>query len=102
MALRTFEVNITREYEYKITLDDERLDAEFMKNFNENMWKVNSLEEHAKFLAEYNSRYADDDFIEGYGEVKIIGVSATTKENEGITINLLSEDWSVYVEEIKP
>ena len=84
MALKTFTVEVTQTVQ--VVLDDENLNDEFNKVFSEVMWDVDSLEDHAKHLAQMEARsmIGFDKFVEGYGSLKEMNcaVKITDKTEE--------------------
>lgn len=69
--MKKFRCTVTRTDEYIIELDEKVLNEEWMENFAAYMYSFNTLEEHAKHIAQLQARLGSDYvFIEGYGYVK--------------------------------
>lgn len=65
--------------EVQVTVDETKFDAEFFRQFDESMFHVGEdLDEHMKNLAEKyvngDAQGWEDDFLEGYGPLKDMGV----------------------------
>lgn len=75
MAIREFSVDVT--LTVLVKLDDEKLNAEFNEEFQKYMWKIDSIEDHAKYLAQLAARGLIEyrNFVEGYGDLKELGCS---------------------------
>lgn len=70
MAIKEFSVEVTQTVLVKI--DDEKLNDEFNEEFQKGMWKIESIECHAKHLAQLEARglIGYNNFVEGYGDIK--------------------------------
>ena len=69
-------VFITQEVE--IDLDESKLTEEMMAEFREHFYQFNTIEDHIKHLAWVALQNGSmPDFVEGYGEVKDFGITAT-------------------------
>lgn len=83
---QTFVVEVTSEVQ--VTLDESRFDAEFMKGFREAFYQFNSIEQHARHLAQMQARGLLDEpqltnkFIEGYGPANDMGIEIVTIDCE--------------------
>lgn len=73
---RTVEVVITVEVE----TDDTQFDKVFMENFSQYFYEFDSIEEHIEYIAQLQARELIDfdDFVEGYGRLKDMGISVKT------------------------
>lgn len=65
--------------EVQVTIDETKFDAEFCRQFDESIFFVgDDLDEHMQNLAEKyvngDAQGWDDDFLEGYGLLKDMGV----------------------------
>lgn len=84
---------ITKTKEVQVTIDETKFDAEFFRQFDESMFYVGEdLDEHMQNLAEKyvngDAQGWEDDFLEGYGPLKDMGVkfkelSSDTEIREG-------------------
>lgn len=81
----TKEISVTQYV--KVTIDESKFTPEFFEEFNKNYFYFGdngddehdrkwALENHCKHLAQLHARgiYDDDDFIEGYGPAKDMGI----------------------------
>jgi hypothetical protein len=62
----------------KVTVDASKFDADFMAEFRRSMYPFRTLDEHIEHLGQMYARgiVTDfDNFIEGYGEIKDMGIS---------------------------
>ena len=64
-----------------VELDESKLNDEFNKEFSSYMWPVDSIEEHAKHIAQLEARglVGPDKFVEGYGDLKEMNCSVSTQ-----------------------
>lgn len=103
---RKFKVQVERNDEYIIELDDEVLNEEWQKHFNRYFYEFDGLEEHAEHLAQHKARF-NQRFIEGYGNVLINGNSAhgTPPEDINLAVNITviseDDDIDVWVSELE-
>lgn len=60
----------------EVEMDAAKFDDKFMKEFRETMYPFKSLNEHACHIAQLFARglITDNDFIEGYGLAKDMGI----------------------------
>ncbi len=74
MAIKKFTVEVLTTVE--VTIDDQKLDQEFMDDFSRYFYELDTLEEHACYLAQLEARemIGWDDFVEGYGDLKELGI----------------------------
>jgi hypothetical protein len=82
---RTFQIAVTQIVE--VQLDASKFDAEFMEEFRESFFNFSSLMEHAEHIAQLHARGIiegehGDEFIEGYGPAKEMGIHARTVSTE--------------------
>lgn len=70
MAIKEFSVEVTQTVLVK--LDDEKINDEFNDEFQQGMWTVHSIEDHARHLAQLEARgmIGYNNFAEGYGDIK--------------------------------
>jgi len=103
---KRFKCTVERTEEYIIEFDDEIINQEWLDEFAETIYKIDSLKEHAEHLAQHRARF-EQNFIEGYGVPLIDGeIPYTIDKNNiqnGINIIIVSEDemCDVDVEEIR-
>lgn len=74
--MKTITVEVTNTVE--VTLDETKFTPEFMKAFSSYMWEADTIEDHAKHLAQMHVRGLADwpsTFIEGYGPAESMGIS---------------------------
>jgi len=67
--MKKFKCVVTRTNEYIIELDENVLTEEYMKEFREVFYNFHDLEDHARHIAQFNARFDEESFIEGYGHV---------------------------------
>lgn len=86
-ALQTFEVEVTQIV--RVTLDPSQFTPEFMSEFRESFFPFDTIEEHAEHIAQLAARevyslnpYLPDEFVEGYGPIGKMGISATVDDCE--------------------
>jgi hypothetical protein len=79
--LKTFDVEV-RQF-VRITLDASKFTPEFMADFRQSFFPLGTISEHAEHLAQLFARgvaelskYAPAEFVEGYGPIGEMGVSA--------------------------
>lgn len=75
--MKKFTVQVAQDVE--VTLDESRFTPEFMENYRKNFYPFNTLEDHAKHLAELAADgriplWNESAFVEGYGALKASGV----------------------------
>ena len=73
-----YTVNVTQKV--KVTLDETKFTDEFMQEFRESFYSLNTIEDHASNLAYLYAtdqilNYLTEPFAEGYGELKDFGVT---------------------------
>lgn len=88
--IRTFEVAVLMRV--RVTLDAQKFDEDFADEFNTSIFyaghpdddMADMLGEHAQHIAQLQAREIWDDrgFIEGYGNVHLMGIKAETLETE--------------------
>jgi hypothetical protein len=71
MKTYTVEVHQT----IKVTVDESKFDDAFMREFRESFFPFDTIDEHVEHLAQLEARGIADDFIEGYGPAKDMGIS---------------------------
>ena len=67
--MKKFNCVVTETKEYVIELDENILDEKFLSDFRESFYNFQDLEDHAKHLAQFQARFEDESFIEGYAHV---------------------------------
>ena len=67
--MKKFKCTVTRVDEFVVELDENILNEEFNKEFREYFYNFYDLEDHAKMMAQFQARFGDDSFIEGYGHI---------------------------------
>lgn len=89
MAEQTFRVAVTQIVEVK--LDASKFDEAFMAEFREGFYPFFTVEDHAGHLAQLQARGVEDlqyhkpqfaPFVEGYGPISAMGISARVIETE--------------------
>ena len=60
----------------EVELDEAKFDDAFMQEFRENFYPFESLEDHAKHIAQMEAREILKPFTEGYGLLDKMGISA--------------------------
>lgn len=73
--MKTFEVEVTRVV--RVSLDETQFTPEFMAEFRENFFDLDTIEGHAAHLAQLHARGMADnfDYIEGYSAAPITGIT---------------------------
>lgn len=102
--MKKFECTVTREDKYIIEFDENIINEEWMEDFKKYFYDFETLEEHAKYLAQFRARFGHN-FIEGYGVVNVNGKDPRWNKNtqrciseEAINIKVISEDRDCYVD----
>lgn len=79
--LKTFDVEVTQFV--RVTMDVDKFTPEFMTEFREIFYKFTDIEDHAMHLAQLIARGAAElspdlpkEFVEGYGQIGEMGISA--------------------------
>jgi len=68
-----------------VSLNEDKFNNEFMNEFRRNFYEFNTIEDHRKHLAQLFARgliNESTDFIEGYGEIKTLGISFSVVHQE--------------------
>lgn len=85
--LQTFDVEVRQTV--RVTLDPTKFTPEFMAEFRESFYRFTSLTDHAKYLAQLAARglyemspYLPNEFVEGYGPIGEMGISAEVLDGE--------------------
>ena len=85
--LRTFDVEVIQTV--RVTLDASKFTPAFMAEFQRTITPLFDLEEHAEYLADLAARgvaelnsHVPDEFVEGYGPIGDMGISAEVMECE--------------------
>jgi hypothetical protein len=69
----------------KVTVSDDKFTDKFMEEFRDQFYNFNTIDDHIKHLAQYHVRFGeiyDDDFIEGYGYAKDMGIFVSYEDQE--------------------
>lgn len=78
MATRIVEVTFNVEVE----MDDSKFTPEFMEEFRGSFFQMHTLDEHAEHLAWLAVRERlNEDFTEGYGPLKDMGIKVTVRDD---------------------
>ncbi len=85
MDIKEFTVEVVQTV--KVTLDADAFTAEFMSDFQRSFYPFDTIEEHAEHIAQLQARGVIDiewsqDFIEGYGDSKEMGLKAFVTATE--------------------
>jgi hypothetical protein len=115
--IRTFFVEVTRVDTYKVQLDDEIINKEWMGNFEKYFWKLeDGLESIASALAKMQAKWGSSlVFMEGFGNVtrnrplpfgpedfdvdgKLLPESERRQASKGINIIIVGEDDDIETE----
>ena len=107
--MKKFKCVVTRTDEYIIEIDDSIIDEEWMAHFRRYFYEFDDLEEHAEHLAQFQARFGNHAFIEGYGVVKRNGKlpypyygkkyeGKIDKEELAFNIKIVNEDNDCEVE----
>lgn len=98
--MRTFTVEVVQTVE--VTLDEEKFTPEFMEGFNSTITDFGgtdddleyALEEHAKHLAWVHATGVENlswvrvpPFVEGYGPLDELGISALTRDTDSEVVS---------------
>lgn len=85
--LRTFDVEVRQVV--RVTLDPVKFTSAFMAEFRESFFPLYELDEHAEHLAQLAARgvyemspYLPKEFVEGYGPIGEMGISAEITDCE--------------------
>lgn len=95
--MKKFRCIVTRQDEYIIEIDENKIDEKWMKDFRGYMYDFRTLKEHAEHIAQHRARFGED-FIEGYGyplvngEVPFGAKIRGEKALDGINIKIIDED----------
>lgn len=90
--MKTFRVTVTRVVD--VAMDETKFTAEFMEEFDRQIFHADGLEEHAEHLGQLWAREiaTDKDFIEGYGPAPDMGI-----QFEGISMEVEAEEITLEV-----
>jgi hypothetical protein len=90
--MRTFDVEVRQTV--RVALDETKFTPDFMQEFRDSFYSFDELEEHACHIAQLVARGVvneltrfHDEFIEGYGPAKDMGIraSVTTFDTETLS-----------------
>lgn len=83
--LRTFDVEVVQRV--RVTLDASKFTDEFMAEFERNFFPLEDVSSHAAHLAQLAARgvaelsqYMPSEFVEGYGPIGDMGISAAVTD----------------------
>lgn len=103
--MKKFKCTVTRVDEYEIEFDENIINEEWMREFRGFMYSFATLKEHAEHLAQFQARFGDYAFIEGYGAIKRNNeisypykIEELSEDELAININIISEDENCEVE----
>lgn len=68
----------TLTFEIEVRLDETKFDEAFLSEFRESFYPFFDVERHVEHIAQLEARGLLDDFTEGYGPIKDMGISART------------------------
>jgi hypothetical protein len=71
--------------EVEVEIDDAKFDEAFMTEFRESFYPFYTVKQHVEHIAQLEARGLLEDFTEGYGPNKDMGIKART------------DDWEVEV-----
>lgn len=85
--MRTFYVKVEQIVEVK--LDETKFTPEFMAQFASTISDFETLEQHAEHIAQLAARevhglseYVPSEFVEGYGPIGLMGISASVRNTQ--------------------
>ncbi len=64
--------------EVEVEIDDSKFDEAFMAEFRESFYPFYDIERHVEHIAQLEARGMLNDFTEGYGPIKDMGIKART------------------------
>lgn len=64
--------------EVEVEIDDSKFDEAFMAEFRESFYPFFDINRHVEHIAQLEARGMLDDFTEGYGPIKDMGIKART------------------------
>ncbi|MBY3434876.1 hypothetical protein [Rhizobium laguerreae] len=65
-------------FEVEVEVDETKFDEAFLSEFRESFYPFFDVERHVEHIAQLEARGMLDDFTEGYGPIKDMGISART------------------------
>lgn len=65
-------------FEVEVELDEAKFDEAFLAEFRESFYPFFDVERHVEHIAQLEARGLLDDFTEGYGPIKDMGIKACT------------------------
>ena len=69
-------------FDVEITLDETKFDESFLSEFREGFYQFDDVKEHVEHLAQLEARGLLEDFTEGYGPIKDMGIKGKTLDWE--------------------
>ncbi len=84
--MRTFRISVTQTID--ITVDDTKFDSCFMSEFRQYFFPFETIEQHAKHLAQLQARGIHDlspyasEFVEGYGPSHDMGIKGVVRSTD--------------------
>lgn len=102
--MKKFRCTVTRVDEYEIEVDEKEMNEEFIKQFKKCFYQIETLQEHAEYIAELRARL-NNNFMEGYGIPLVNGKNPLFADdksiNNAINIKIISEDDDIEVESVE-
>lgn len=64
----------------RVSIDPSKFDETFMSEFRRHFYPFTDVEDHVMHLAQLEARGVADDFIEGYGPAKDMGIALNVRD----------------------
>lgn len=77
--------------EVEIEIDEAKLDEAFMEEFRASFYPFHEVQDHVEHLAQLEARSLLDDFTEGYGTIKDMGIKGRTVDWEVDDVSRVKE-----------
>ncbi len=90
--IRKFRVSVVQEAEVEVTLDASKFTPEFQAEFASFITPMPTIEEHAEHLAWIYARDEHLGFVEGYGEVRDMGIRARLLSPPHVETEIVATD----------
>jgi hypothetical protein len=68
--------NVQVTFDISVTVDKSKFTQEFIDNFAKYFFELESIDQHIEHIAELAAKDRLDEFTEGYGQIKDMGISA--------------------------
>lgn len=78
MVTKTVQVT----FEVEVTVDEDKFDDYFMAEYADFFYPFTCLDEHMEHIAQMRVRNILEEFTEGYGEIKDLGIVANVKNQD--------------------